>query len=395
MWIKRRIANEILIAARTRPALAVIGPRQIGKSSLLQNLFPQAHYVTLDSVPEATLAENNPTEFLTKHPTPLIIDEVQYAPALLRQLKQVIDQNRSSKGLFLLSGSQSFALMQGITESLAGRIEIFPLEGLTHSELADAQISSTVWQMIGRGGFPELWTTPELSTPRYFSSYISTYLERDVRNFLQIGNLRDFDRFLRACALRSAQTLNKSDLARDIGVSPSTIAEWLSVLEASRLVHLVEPWFNNKTKSLVKSPKLFLSDTGLLCALLQIDSAEQIKTHPNAGAIWETFVLSEIRRNRLNRGNSNPIYYWSDRRREVDFVYEQDGLLFAADAKLKELPTVSDTNQLLHFYGLLSPQQQKRTKLGLITPQTQSFPLAITNPKPTTVDVMGLDQFWG
>jgi predicted AAA+ superfamily ATPase len=388
MWFQREISDQLKQAAQTRPALVLTGPRQVGKSSLLRALFPHHRYVTLDSIPEASLAEQNPKAFLESHPAPLIIDEIQYAPGLLRHLKVAIDEDRKQYGRYLLSGSQSFELMRGVSESLAGRVAVFQLEGLTRSELRSAPSTPGVWEQIWKGGFPELWASPKISVPSFHQSYIATYLERDVRNLLKVGNLRDFDRFIRACALRSAQILNKSDLARDVGISPSTAGEWLSVLEASRQVFLLEPWFSNKTKSLIKSPKLYFGDTGLLCSLLRITAPERIREHVHAGAIWETHVFSELRRTLANRAEAGRLNFWSDRRREVDFVFEKDGSIHAWDAKLHELPADSDTAQLRHFREVLPRAARESTVLGLITPSEKSFPLS------SGIEVLGSDLAW-
>jgi len=175
---------------------------------------------------------------------------------------------------------------------------------------------------IVRGGFPELYANPDIDSVAFYNSYLATYLERDVRSLANVGSLRDFERFLRACALRSANLLNKADLARDIGIAPSTANQWLSVLEASGQIVLLEPWFSNRTKSMVKSPKLYIADTGLLCALLNIRSEEALRQSPAAGAIWETFVFAQLRHRERLAGRAGSLFFWRDRTREVDFVVD-------------------------------------------------------------------------
>jgi predicted AAA+ superfamily ATPase len=386
MWFPRDIAALLLHSARTRPAVVLTGPRQVGKSSLLRSLFPEHTYVTLDAVPDAALAERDPEAFLDRYPAPLIVDEIQYAPGLLRHLKLRIDADRAAVGRYLLSGSQSFARMNGVSESLAGRVALLNLEGLSRAEIAAGGVRADVWTQVWKGGFPELWAHPEVDAAEFLNSYVATYLERDVRNLLRVGNLRDFDRFLRACALRSAQILNRSDLARDVGISPSTAGEWLSVLEASRQVVLLEPWFSNRTRSIVKSPKLYLADTGLLCALLRISSPAQVPLHPYAGAIWETYVVSELRRTLSNRSPASRLHFWSDRRRDVDLVLEQDGALRAWDAKLHALPDDGDTAQLRYFREQVGADAVR--SLAVVTPGERSFPLA------GGVDAVGADRAW-
>jgi predicted AAA+ superfamily ATPase len=386
MWFDRSIAPCLLHAARTRPALVLTGARQVGKSSLLRFLFPEHAYVTLDDVPAASLAERDPVRFLDLHPAPVIVDEIQYAPALLRYVKLRIDQDRSAFGRYILTGSQSFELMRGVSESLAGRVAVFGLEGLTRAELASGGVQPNIDAQIWKGGFPELWAVPEIDVSSYLASYVSTYLERDVRNLLRVGSLRDFDRFLRACALRSAQTLNLSDLARDVGISPSTAGEWVSVLEASRQVVLLEPWFGNLTKSIVKRPKLYLADTGVLCSLLRVASPAQVREHPHAGAIWETFVFAELRRTLENRGSAARWHFWSDRKREVDFVLEAGSQLLAWDAKLHSLPDDRDAAQLAHLRREVGASME--TFAALVTPSERSYPLA------DGLQVLGLDRPW-
>src|SRR6185295_1508550 len=190
-------------------------------------------------------------------------------------------------GQFILTGSQPFSLMQGVSESLAGRLGILELEGLSFGEARAAIPDLSPLDFAHRGAFPELWKARDLDVQGYYHAYVATYLERDVRSALNVSSLRDFERLLRACALRSAQILNKADLARDVGVSPSTAAQWLSVLQASDQIYLLEPWFSNRNKSLVKSPKLYLNDTGLMCFLLGVSTPAELMSSPFAGAIWE------------------------------------------------------------------------------------------------------------
>ena len=272
MWIERTVEERLKRSARTRPVLVLTGARQTGKTSTLLHLFPDYEFISLDLPTEAEQAEKEPIRFLQRHPPPVIIDEVQYAPGLFRHLKAVVDAHRGSNGQFLLTGSQKFTLMKNVSESLAGRADIVELETLSFREIEQALPGTRVEAAILRGGFPELYANLDIDQAAFYNSYLVTYLERDVRSLANVGNLRDFERFLRACAIRSANLLNKADLARDVGIAPSTANLWLSTLEASGQVFLLEPWFSNKTKSLVKSPKLYIADTGLLCALLNIRS---------------------------------------------------------------------------------------------------------------------------
>ncbi len=294
MWINRDFEQKILSSIKTRPGLVLTGARQVGKSALLKQLFPEYSYVTLDLPSEAEQAEEEPLKFLAKFPKPLIIDEVQYAPKIFRYLKLAIDQERAANGQYLLTGSQKFNLMQGVSDSLAGRIDIFELENLNYHEIQRQRVGQSIDSTIFRGGFPELYTNNEIETKAFYQSYLTTYLERDVRQTINIRNLRDFERFIRACAIRSGQLLNKNELARDVGVSPTTVNQWLSILQSSNQIFLLEPWFSNKTKSIIKTPKLYLADCGLLCELLNIRNEAEMLSSPFWGHIWETFVYSEV-----------------------------------------------------------------------------------------------------
>jgi len=232
------------------------GARQSGKASTFRRLFPNHEFVSLDLPTEAEQSEKEPNGFLHRHPPPVIIDEVQYAPGVFRYLKSAVDASRTRYGQFLLTSSQKFTLMNSISESLAGRADIVELETLSWAEIRAALPQTVLESVIVRGGFPELYANPDIDMVAFYNSDLATYLERDVRSLANVGSLRDFERFLRACALRSTNLLNKADLARDVGIAPSTANHWLSTLEASGQIMLLEPWFSNRTKSIVKSPKL-------------------------------------------------------------------------------------------------------------------------------------------
>src|SRR5215469_9916767 len=346
MWIPRDIEPRLLRSARTRPVLVLTGARQTGKTSTFRRLFPNYEFVSLDLPTEAEQAEKEPQRFLQRHLAPVIVDEVHYAPGLFQYLKVAVDANRRQSGQFLLTGSQKFTLMKSVSESLAGRADIVELETLSLAEIRGALPKTSVESTIVRGGFPELQADPEIDHVAFYNSYLATYLERDVRSLANVGSLRDFERFLRACALRSANLLNKADLARDVGISPTTAKHWLSVLEASGQIVLLEPWFSNRTRSIVKSPKLYLADTGMLCSLLNVRSEEALHQTPGAGAIWETFVFAQLRARERRAGIVGSLFFWRDRTREVDFVVEAGGKLELFEAKWNEVPTTGDTVNL-------------------------------------------------
>jgi predicted AAA+ superfamily ATPase len=374
MWIPRDIEPRLQRSARTRPVVVLTGARQTGKTSTFQRLFPHHDFVSLDLPTEAEQAEKEPQGFLRRHPPPVIIDEMQYAPGLFRYLKAAVDANRTRNGQFLLAGSQKFTLMKSVSESLAGRADIVELETLSLAEIRAALPETVIESAIVRGGFPELHANPNIDHVAFYNSYLATYLERDVRSLANVGSLRDFERFLRACALRSANLLNKADLARDVGVSPTTANHWLSTLEASGQVVLLEPWFSNRTKSIVKSPKLYLADSGLLCALLNIRSEEALRQAPAAGAVWETFVFAQLRDRERRAGRVGSLFFWRDRTREVDFVVDVAGRLELFEAKWNEVPGAGDT---VNLDFVRNAAGKSRIASGAIVCRApNSFPLA-------------------
>ena len=273
---------------------------------------------------------------VSRYPPPVIVDEVQYAPGLFRHLKAAVDRDRGRAGAFLLTGSQPLGLMKSVSDSLAGRASIVELEPLSFAEARAAHPYLTVEEFLVRGGFPELYANLAIESEDFLRSYVATYLERDLRQLLQVTNLRDYERFLRAAALRTAQLLNRADLARDVGISGSTAGAWLSALEASHQLVLLEPWFANRTKALVKRPKLYLRDAGLAAFLCGVHTTRALHSSPLAGALWETLVCAEIRRAQTNRRGGWNLNLWRDRTREADFLLHRAGTFHLADAKWTE-----------------------------------------------------------
>ena len=346
MWIDRHIEPLLLQRAATRPVVVLTGARQTGKTSLMRRLFPDHAFVTLDLPSEAEQAERDPGSFLTRYPPPVIVDEVQYAPGLFRHLKAAVDRDRGRAGAFLLTGSQPLGLMKSVSDSLAGRAGIVELEPLSFAEVKAAHPHLTVEEFLVRGGFPELYENLGIESEGFLRSYVATYLERDLRQLLQVSSLRDYERFLRAVALRTAQLLNRSDLARDVGISGSTAGAWLSALEASHQLVLLEPWFANRTKALVKRPKLYLRDAGLAAFLCGVHTTQALHSSPLAGALWETLVCAEIRRAQSNRRGGWDLNFWRDRMREADFLLHRAGTFHLADAKWTEHPGIRDAEVL-------------------------------------------------
>lgn len=375
MWIQREIEALLLRRVAERPVVVLTGARQTGKTSLARRLFSDREIVSLDLPSEAEQAERDPRGFLARHPPPVVIDEVQYAPGLFRHLKVVVDAGRGRSGQFVLTGSQKLTLMKEVSDSLAGRADVLELEGLTFAEIRAARPTIGVEEVVARGGFPELYEKPDLDAPAYHRAYVATYLERDLRQLLQVSSLRDFERFLRASALRSAQLLNKADLSRDVGVSGTTAAEWLSVLEASGQVVSLEPWFSNRTKSLVKRPKLYLADSGLCAFLAGLRDLDDLYGSPLAGALWETFVFSEIRRLQMGRVGGWDLFFWRDRTKEADFLLHRAGRFILADAKWTEHPHPRDAAALARVAAEL---KSKAIRLAIVCRAANRYPIDAT-----------------
>jgi uncharacterized protein len=396
MWIDRQLSEHVLSAARQFPAVVVTGGRQTGKTTLLRHLFPEASFASLDLPSAAYQADERGEEFLRSYEEPVILDEVQYAPGLFRHLKVAIDARRSERGRFLMTGSQKFSLMQALSESIAGRVAVLELDTLASTEIVAASSGELILpeEILWRGGFPELWRDRDIESRLFYSSYVATYLERDVRLALRVGSLRDFERFLRACALRSGQLLNLTDLARDAGIAGSTAREWLSVLEASSQVMLLEPYFNNLTRRLIKTPKLYFRDTGLLCFLLGLESPSALASSTLSGAVWETFVLGQILRARAASGSAGQVFFWRDTHgTEVDFLIEQNARVRLIEAKWAE--TLADTRSLrplLAVRDLLGDRAASEHWVACRTPHPHTFP---GQPGVRLINAVSFDGWFG
>ena len=336
MWIQRTSFERLASAVEKRPAVLLTGVRQAGKSSLLQRLYPDAQYITLDKVLMAQEANNDPSKFLDRFEIQAIIDEVQYAPSLFRELKVRIDEQRDIFGKWILTGSQQFALMEKVSESLAGRIRILHLYPLSTAELHQNKLLTHPRDFLWKGGFPELWAQG-LDPGDFFEDYIQTYLERDLRTLLNIANLRDFRRLLALLAARTAQLLNYSELAKDLGIAVNTVKSWISALETTGLIFLLPPYYQNFGKRLIKTPKVYFVDNGLLSALLNISGLIPLENSNHLGPLWENFVLTEL----LKQGDlpgKNLFFFRDQNGVEMDFIIERKGVTYLLEAKSQERP---------------------------------------------------------
>jgi predicted AAA+ superfamily ATPase len=350
-WIPRDISEQLQNGVKNRPAVVLTGLRQAGKTTLLRHLFPNASYITLDHPLLAREAAENPTQFFARFrdQEQVIIDEIQYAPTLLRELKIHIDENRAQRGKWILTGSQRFALMQHISESLAGRIRIIELETLSAAELRQSGISLREQEIVLRGGFPELWSDRSIPAAHFYHDYMQTYLERDVRNVLNVGNLRDFQRFMQLIALRAGSLLNYAELAKDTAIAPNTAKSWISVLEASGIITIVPPFFENIGKRVIKTPKIYLSDSGLLAHLLHINEQTPLWGLAHSGHLWEHFVISELLKTTAAKAGETLFYYRDSNGVELDALLVRDGTIYAIEAKMSEQPD----ERKCHFHKVL------------------------------------------
>ena len=329
-----RIATSTLTRlAKGFPVIALTGPRQSGKTTLAKHVFPNKTYVSLENPEELEFAQKDPKRFLARFKEGAILDEVQRCPSLLSWLQGLVDE-RSRMGDFVLTGSSQFELVAGITQSLAGRVGRVELLPLSIQELAQAhQLPSQLNTCLLQGGYPSIYDR-QVSPQDWFSNYIATYIERDVRQLIAVRDLTQFQRFVKMCAARSGQILNLAALGADCGLSASTAREWLSVLEASYLVTRIQPYYQNFGKRLVKTPKLYFLDVGLMAWLIGIRDTVTLDTHVSRGALFETFVVSELIKRQYNQGQNADLYFWRDSAgNEIDLLLDTPQGLQAIEIK--------------------------------------------------------------
>jgi uncharacterized protein len=375
-YIERSLEPVLRRAVREFPVVVLTGPRQSGKTTLLQYLFARRYrYVSLEPPDVAAAAVRDPRAFLDAYPPPALFDEIQYAPVILPYIKERVDRDRGVPGQYLLTGSQNLLLMERVTESLAGRAGILRLLPLSRREAAGLPDAPLPWERKGHqepgpvssdrhlwrsflsGGYPELVAHPRRSILQWHRSYLPTYLERDLRTLRQIGDLTQFQSFLRVLAARSAQLLNLADISRELGLSLNTAKAWLSVLEASFQVVVVRPYFTNIGKRLVKTPKVYFADVGTLCYLVGLETPRHAASGPMAGAIFETAVLSELVRTLVHRGLDPRIHFWrTSAGQEVDFLVETRGKLLPIEVKLSATPRPAMASSIEALRSSLGPK---------------------------------------
>ncbi|MGC9330869.1 MAG: ATP-binding protein [Bacteroidales bacterium] len=329
--VKRDIENTIKKLINQYPVVTLTGPRQSGKTTLLRSIFKEFPYVNLENPDTRQLALDDPRGFLNNFPQGAILDEVQNAPELFSYIQVMVDDNKDLR--FILSGSHNFLLLENISQSLAGRAAILKLLPFSIHELYKNNITSNYESVIFNGLFPGIYDR-NLEPSIFYSSYINTYLERDVRQIKKIGDLHQFSGFLRLVAGRVGQLLNLNSLATDAGISPNTVKAWLSILEASYIIHYLPPFHKNFNKRITKAPKLYFSDTGLVCSLLGIENEKQVKTHYAKGALFENMIINEFLKARYNRGLTSNLYYWNNKNLyEIDLILESGNKTTAIEIK--------------------------------------------------------------
>ncbi len=373
MYIPRTIESFFNAATKQFPVLLVTGARQVGKTTFLKHLAKgNRRYITLDDPLLRTLAKEDPALFFQRFQPPLLIDEIQYAPELLPHIKMEVDRNRR-QGLFWLTGSQHFHLMKGVSESLAGRVGIVQLMGLSMRELRGQSQKSgpflptprevqgrvrtgsklvlkDLYNLIWRGAFPEIALNEKIDRDLFYGSYIQTYIQRDIRDLARVGDEMTFLRFLRAVAARTGQMLNLTDLARDSDVAPNTAKTWLSILETSGIVYLLPPYYSNVTKRLVKTPKLYMLDSGLCAYLTEWSSPETLEAGAMSGPILETWIMVELLKSYWHNGRHAPFYFYRDKdQKEIDLLILKDGIAYPLEFKKSASPSKGDVR---HFRAL-------------------------------------------
>ena len=325
--LKRTIENHVLSLMNEYFSVTIFGPRQCGKTTLAKNLFPNFSYANLEDMNVRALAKNDPEEFFVKFPEPVIIDEIQRVPELLSAIQVRIDKNQK-KGQYVITGSQQISLKSSISQSLAGRTAIVQMLPLSISELYSANIKLDRDTQLVSGFMPFLYSEPGHSPFEYYKNYVNTYLERDIVQIAAVHDLIRFEKFLRLLAGRTGQLVNNAALAAEVGISSPTIGSWISILEASHIIYTLKPWYKNRTSQVVKTPKIYFCDTGLVSYLLGIETPSQMLRDPLLGNVFENLVVTEALKTRLNLGlEPNLFFYRNSNGLEIDLILKEEGKL--------------------------------------------------------------------
>lgn len=384
-YITRNLEKVVCQATKEYPVVLVTGPRQVGKTTMLQKLMEGTDrgYVTLDDLQERSLAKEDPELFLQLHRPPVLIDEVQYAPELFAYIKVHVDRSHDF-GAFWLTGSQVFKLMKGVRESLAGRVAVLSLASLSQAEICgcamepftvdldalsargkgrQAADAGGIFERIYRGSMPSMVSGEKSNSQIFYGSYLSTYVERDVRELSDAIDALKFHRFITAVAARCSQMLNVADIARDADINQVQVKSWLGILETLGIIFYLRPYSNNMLKRLVKTPKLYFDDTGMVCYLTRWSSPQTLESGAMNGAILENYVVSEIRKTYVNCGREPYLYYYRDRdAKEIDIVLEHDGVLNPIEIK----KTANPGKELTRVFDLLDRSSTPRSKGAVV-----------------------------
>lgn len=362
MFISREIYNELIDSYNTFPVVTITGPRQSGKTTLLKHVFPDKKYVSLEDPDTRQIAVSDPRMFLNQSETGLIIDEIQRVPELVSYIQGIVDKLQTP-GYYILSGSQQFELSQTISQSLAGRTAILRLLPFSIQEIQVVSPNLTVDELIFNGFYPRLYNLPAMNPARYYNSYLETYIERDLRQLMNVKDLRQFELFVRLCAGRVGQIFVASNLANEVGVTVPTIQSWLSILEASYIVYLLQPFHANINKRLTKSPKIYFYDVGLAAFLAGINESSQLYTSHLKGSLFENLIVMDILKHKFNHFKSYQLYFYRDsNQNEIDLILDYTTHLDAIEIKSSHTFDKSFLKGL-NYIRALFPQRIKNTIL--------------------------------
>lgn len=354
----REIEPELLELANGYPIVTVIGPRQSGKTTLVRHVFPEKPYANLEDPDTRILADSDPRGFLDRYPNGAILDEIQRLPKLLSYIQAIVDE-KDQKGLFILAGNHQLELYQAITQSLAGRTALLTLLPMSLDELAKAGINLSLDEALIKGGYPRIYKD-NLNPTKAYRNYFQTYVERDLRQLINVKDLSQFERFIRICAGRIGQIINQEEIGNEVGISSHTVKEWISILEASFIIFRLQPYFENFGKRIIKSPKLFFSDVGLATYLLGIENELQISRDPLRGHLVENLILLELVKWRFNHGNDPQLYYYRDvQKNEIDVIFKDGHNLIPIEIKSSKTFNSDFLKTLQYFQKLVGDRSPK------------------------------------